>query len=135
MQNEDTLWKEKQHALMATIPISSNDNFEPFSLLWLDALVNKSKENLQTASKLRLIIPYVQVFETVAECERYINETSIDERLILIVSGRLGQELVPRIHRHRQILSIYIYCLNKNANSEWAKYFPKVRFLLSIGGI
>lgn len=112
---------------MATMPISSNINFEPFSLLWLDGSVNKSKDNLETASKLRLIIPYVQVFETIAECEHYINRTSIDERLILIVSGRLGQDIVPRIHHYRQILSIFVYCMNKNANEEWAKYFPKVR--------
>jgi hypothetical protein len=48
------------------------------------------------------------------------------DRIILIVSGRLGQIIVPEIVQYRQITSIYVYCMNKEANEKWAKQFNKV---------
>ena len=111
--------------------ISKDVNFETASLLWLDASANKSKENLETAHKLRSIIPHLQIFETTNDCEEYIRQSSTHDRLIIIVSGRLGQEILPQIHSYRQILSIYVYCMNKRANEEWAKHFTKIKNVIN----
>jgi hypothetical protein len=111
---------------MATLPSSKDTNFETIYLIWLDAYVNQSKENLEIQQQFRSIIHHLEIFESVHDCEQYIQQTSKTDRFFLIVSGRLGQEIVPRIHQYRQILSIYVYCMNKKHNEEWAKHFSKV---------
>ncbi|CAF5071208.1 unnamed protein product, partial [Rotaria sp. Silwood1] len=45
----------------------------------------------------------------------------------MIVSGQLGQEIVPSIHKLQQVVSIYVYCMNKKKNEQWARTFAKVK--------
>jgi acetolactate synthase small subunit len=111
---------------MATIPILQDDNLETVYLIWLDASINKSKENLHVQQELRSIINHLKTFENVPDCEQYIHQTSTDDRICLIVNGQLGEEIVPRIHQYRQIFSIYVYCFNQKRNEEWSKHFTKV---------
>jgi len=111
---------------MATVPTIEGNNLETMYLIWLDASVNKSKENLDAQQQIRTIINHLKTFENVQDCEQYLHQTSKDDRIFLIVSGRLGQEIVPRIHHYRQICLIYVYCMDKKINEEWAKHFFKV---------
>ncbi|CAF3309085.1 unnamed protein product [Rotaria socialis] len=113
----------------AVCKTSSNmhdENLETFYLLWLDAEVNISEENRIAQQQLRSTINHVTTFEDGNLCQQYIQSISIYDRIILIVSGRLGQEVVPRIHDLRQLSSIYVYCIDKQKNEEWAKNFTKV---------
>jgi hypothetical protein len=48
------------------------------------------------------------------------------DRIIFIVSGRLGQKIVPRTHQLQQVFSIYVYCSDKKRHSQWTQEFPKV---------
>ncbi|CAF1184666.1 unnamed protein product [Rotaria sordida] len=45
----------------------------------------------------------------------------------MIVSGQLGKEIVPSVHNFRQVMSIYVYCINKAINEQWASRFVKVK--------
>ncbi|CAF3807343.1 unnamed protein product [Rotaria sp. Silwood1] len=45
----------------------------------------------------------------------------------MIVSGQSEQEIVPSIHKLQQVVSIYIYCMNKKKNEQWARTFAKVK--------
>lgn len=112
---------------MATIPPLEDNNLETIYLIWLDASVNKSQENLAAQQRIRSIINHLKTFETIETCEQYLHQISKDDRICFIVSGRLGQEIIPRIHHYRQIFSIYVYCMDKTINEEWAKQFSKVR--------
>jgi len=105
---------------------SSESNLETSSLVWLDALVNKSQESLDAQQRLRLSINRLETFEHEDDCEHYIRSLSKLDRIVLIVSGQLGQKIVPRIHEQRQIVSIYVYCGNKQKNEQWIKPFAKV---------
>ncbi|CAF0877888.1 unnamed protein product [Adineta steineri] len=99
---------------------------EIFSLIWLDANVDV-KDNRDTEVKLRSIINHIKKFQDIEQCEQYIDQTSQKDRLILIVSGPLGQEIVPSIHQLRQVISIYVYCMDKNSNEQWVHKFSKVK--------
>lgn len=101
-------------------------NLETYFLIWLDAKVNSSKENIKAQQKLRTSINHLIIFEDDHECEIYIQSVPKEERIILIVSGQLGQTVVPRTHRLRQIFSIYVYCMNKEKHVKWAQKFSKV---------
>ncbi|CAF4173882.1 unnamed protein product [Adineta steineri] len=120
---------------MATAVLPNDDFYkntddkclEIFSLIWLDANIN-IKDTRDTEMKLRFIINHIKKFQDVKQCQHYIEQTSQKDRLILIVSGRFGRELVPYIHQLRQVISIYVYCMDKNSNEQWALKFVKVKF-------
>jgi hypothetical protein len=103
-----------------------DDNLETFSLLWLDAQINTTEDNQQVQLKLRESINHLKTFDDQQQCQQYILSLSPQDRLVLIMSGRCGRQLVPQIHQLRQVSSIYIYCMDKTANEQWAKNFTKV---------
>ena len=65
-------------------------------------------------------------FENDQQCLQCIESIPKDDRIIFIVSGRLGQIIVPKIVQYRQIVSIYVYCMDREGNEKWAKKFKKV---------
>ncbi|CAF1529227.1 unnamed protein product [Rotaria sp. Silwood1] len=103
-----------------------NNDLEIFTLIWLDAEINGS-ENKQTQNDLRQLSDDFQTFDSIYDCETYIQSLSIDTRIVLIVSGRLGREIVPRIHDIKQIYSIYVYCFDREANLEWSNNYSKIK--------
>jgi len=112
---------------MAFIPWTrQKQNLETYFLIWLDAAVNSSEENVKAQQELRKSINHLTTFDDDNKCEEYIQSIPDDDRIILIISGQLGQKLVPRIHQLRQISSIYVYCTNKKPNEQWTREFSKV---------
>ncbi|CAF4142408.1 unnamed protein product [Rotaria sordida] len=95
-----------------------------FCLLWLDINVY---ENRDIEQKLRSITNDLRKFYDVKQCQEYIEQTSEKDRFILIVSGSLGREIVPSIHKYPQIISIYIYCVDKEGNEQWSSKYSKVK--------
>lgn len=106
-----------------------DNNLETFSLLWLDGEVNTNEENKSAQRRLRTIINQLKTFQDSKACKKYIKSFTEQDRIILIVSGRLSKELIPEIHHLRQLSSVYIYCWDKKAYKRWAKDFSKVRRL------
>ena len=111
---------------------TSDDNLETFSIFWLDPQVNQTEDNRNAQLKLREIINHLKTFDDQNECHQRILSLSQEDRLVLIVSGRCGQQLVPKIHHLRQVSSIYVYCMDKKANEQWAKDFIKIKCYCSI---
>ncbi|CAF5217191.1 unnamed protein product, partial [Rotaria magnacalcarata] len=87
---------------------ANNQNVEIFSLVWLD-----------------------QHVENVKKCQQYVEDLSSSDRVVMIVSGVLGQQIVPSIHKLEQVISIYVYCMNKERNKRWSKYFTKVKGVIN----
>ncbi|CAF3550270.1 unnamed protein product [Rotaria sp. Silwood1] len=104
-------------------------DLEISSLVWLDDSVNTLQESIDAQQRLRLLINQLKTFESKDLCEEYIKSLSELDRIILIVSGRLGQKIVPSIHQQQQIVAIYVYCGTREKNELWIKQFPKVRGL------
>ena len=106
---------------MATI---NDENLEMFCLIWLDA---NPSEGRDTEQKLRALINHLKKFQDVKRCQEYIEQRTQHDRLVLIVSGQLGREIVPNIHKLRQVISIFVYCMNRQANEQWSSKFAKVK--------
>ncbi len=87
--------------------------------------MNLTEENFRAQVKLPKIFNFFRTFETNEECKTYI-QWSVNEKIILIVSGRLGRELVPQIHHLKQIVAIYIYCANMKEHEQWSNIYDKV---------
>ena len=97
-----------------------------FSLCWLDSEINATDDNRKTEARLRSIFDQLKTFSDVDQCEKFIESYSEKYPINLIVSGKLGRAIVPKIHQLQQISSIYVYCLDKEINEEWAYVFEKV---------
>ena len=104
---------------------------EIFCLIWLDDNMD-AKDNRHTEQQLRAIINRLKKFQDVKQCQKYIEERSQNERIVMIVSGRLGREIVPSVHNHRPVISIYVYCMDKEGNKEWTDKYAKVHLSLMI---
>ncbi len=105
---------------------STDENLESLSLIWLDAEVNNSRENIDVQKRLRSTINFLKTFHDATECENYIRAIPDGDRMLLIVSGGMGQKIVPRIYALRQILAIYVFCYDKKKHEEWAQQYIKV---------
>ncbi len=108
--------------------IKPDNNFETYFLIWLDASIN-SEENRDAQEKFRSSIHYLQTFDKLDECEKYIRSVSSEDRIVFIVSGHFGQYLIPQIHHLRQLSSIYIYCANKDFHQQWCQQYYKVNLI------
>ncbi|CAF5033552.1 unnamed protein product, partial [Rotaria sp. Silwood1] len=119
---------------MATAILPSDDfltnandqQLEIFCLIWLDDNIN-TKDNRDTEQKLRAVINRLEKFQDVKQCQKYIEERSQSERVVTIVNGRLGREIVTSIYKLRQVISIYVYCTDKEGNKKWADKFAKIK--------
>ena len=98
------------------------NNLEIFYLIWLGNLVNPEFQQ-----QLRTIVNYLSIFEKEDACLQYIHSLNKDERVIFIVKGKLGQQIVPKIVHLQQIHSIYVYSNDKKSNEQWTKNYKKVR--------
>jgi tetratricopeptide (TPR) repeat protein len=45
----------------------------------------------------------------------------------MIISGSLGQHIVPRVHNMSQVDSIFIFCGNKKHHEQWVKDWAKIK--------
>ncbi|CAF3762472.1 unnamed protein product [Rotaria sp. Silwood1] len=84
-------------------------------------------ERRNTEQKLASLVKHFEKFQDRAQCQKYIEERSKKDRLVIIVGGQLGKELVPSVHNLRQVMSIYVYCMDKQRNEQWACKFAKVK--------
>jgi hypothetical protein len=94
-------------------------------IVWLDAEINTKIENQKAQQQLCTIVNRFKTFEDAYECEKYIRTISSKERILLIVNDQQGRQVVSHIHAFRQIISIYVYC--KEKNEQWTKQFSKVK--------
>ncbi|CAF0820684.1 unnamed protein product [Didymodactylos carnosus] len=104
----------------------SHFNLETHTLVWLDRDVNSTEDNLITQKKLRQAVNQIRVFDNTDECLNFLTDLK-DQKIALIVSGSYGRRIVPLVHDFRYLTSVYVYCINKSANEQWAKGYPKVK--------
>ncbi|CAF1058520.1 unnamed protein product [Didymodactylos carnosus] len=109
---------------------TTSTNLETFLIVWLDANVTKTQDNLDTYTELRAAVNYIKTFDELQKCEEYILRIK-REKIILIVSGGLGREIVPRLHDLVQLNCIYVFCMDQEANEEWSKNYSKVRSVIT----
>lgn len=102
-------------------------NLETFVLVWLDRKLETTSDNLALLVKLRASVNMIRTFTHLDTCRMFIESQSADDRLILVVSGECGEQLIPVVHDTDQINSIYIFCMNRIHHTEWARSYPKVK--------
>jgi len=52
-------------------------------------------------------------------------------KAVVIVSGRMGQILLPRINHMQNISSVIVFCGNIDFHKTWANKFEKIKGVVS----
>ena len=97
------------------------------NLVWLDANINKSTNDCQnTITYLRRTVNNIHIFTDSQECLQFLADMA-NEKTSIVISGSLGQQVMPRVHNLSQVDSIFIFCSNKNYHEGWVKDWPKIK--------
>ena len=95
-------------------------------VLWLDANVNESDENKATQEKLKELFPNrFEPFENSDDAIDYMKHKQNDQ-FLLITSGKIGEQIVPKINDYSYVTFIIIYCMSKQAHEQLASKYEKV---------
>ncbi|CAF2610615.1 unnamed protein product [Rotaria sp. Silwood2] len=110
------------------LPIRSIDrkNLESYYLFWLDSTV-RSPEFIETQDELRSIINYMKIFESNDECEKEFKKIE-NGKIFFIVNCVQGLLLLPKVHDHKQLHSIYMYHNRDNVDmNQIENQYNKIR--------
>jgi tetratricopeptide (TPR) repeat protein len=98
-----------------------------FVLIWLDSNINESDEHYcDSMNELRQIVNTIHTFTDADQCVDFLTEIK-EDKVFLVVTDVLGQQLVPRIHELPQLHSIYVFCGGKAKHEVWANEWAKVK--------
>ena len=96
-------------------------------LIWLDANIDVKKKYCQNViAQLRGVASTLNTFTDEEQCAQFLNVTK-EERVYMIISGTLTQNIVPRIHSMPQLVSIFVFCDNRQHYERWAKAWFKIK--------
>jgi len=96
-------------------------------LVWLDVSSDKPNDVTQkTLNHFCRVINLIKTFSDLEACYQYMNSIK-DEKILFVVSGSFGPQILPRIENFDQIYSIYIFCGNKANHIEWTKPYKKIK--------
>jgi hypothetical protein len=77
-------------------------------------------------TQLRRMVNDVNTFTDGDGCIQFIEDIN-DNKICMIISGSLGQHIVPRVHNMSQVDSIVIFCGNKKRHEQWTKEWSKIK--------
>ena len=96
-------------------------------LVWLDGKIDENQSDCQnTITQLRRAVNTIETFTDEQESLRFLEEMA-DEKICMIISGSLGQQVIPRVHNLPQVDSVFIFCSNKQYHEGWAKDWSKIK--------
>ncbi|CAF3539599.1 unnamed protein product [Rotaria socialis] len=90
--------RQSNFSLTEECRLVNDENFEELSIIWLDSDIFKTDDCLGMMSALRFIINDLHTFDNITECKNYISSIRTDEKIIFIVSGQLGEKIIPDIY-------------------------------------
>lgn len=107
---------------------SLTHNVQNFVLVWLDTNIDKVNDTdcRNTIQQLQKVVNTINTFTDANQCINFITNTT-DEHIFMIISGTLGEIIVPTIHNIFRIDSIYIFCRDELKHKQWAKNWFKIK--------
>lgn len=103
-------------------------NVQNFLLVWLDANIDTDNNSdcRHTITQLQKIVHTIHRFTDHNQCIHFLADIK-DEKVLMIISGALGEIIMPDIHDMSQIYSIYIFCQNESKHKQWAQNWSKIK--------
>ncbi|CAF0781237.1 unnamed protein product [Adineta steineri] len=96
-------------------------------LIWLDNNINDNNADCNNIIKqLKCVANNISTFTDADQCVNFI-QTITNNKVCIVVSGSLGQHIVPRMHDMSQMDTIFILCNNQEFDKQWTKEWPKIK--------
>ena len=96
-------------------------------VIWVNASIDQSNKDCQnTLVQLQNVVDDVHIFTQRDECIDFLTEVD-DVKISLIMTGTLGQQILPFVHDIPQLDGVYIYDSNKYSPEQWTKTWVKVK--------
>ena len=100
------------------LPRPAQRMIQNFLLVWLDANFDESKADFKRSiQELRRIVASINTFTDAQECINFLSDIK-KEKVFMIVSGSLGQQVVSKIESWPQFDSIYVFCSDKSFHEQ-----------------
>ncbi|CAF0997694.1 unnamed protein product [Adineta steineri] len=95
--------------------------------IWLDNDINEnSADYSDTIKQLKGVINNVNMFTDGNQCVEFI-QASTNNKICMVISGSLGQCIVPCVHDMSQVDTIFIFCNNQEWHKQWTEEWPKIK--------
>ncbi|CAF3043552.1 unnamed protein product [Rotaria sp. Silwood2] len=102
-----------------------------FRLVWLDTNINRSNPDCyNTLTRLRRVVSSIDTFTAIDPCVDFLKNIH-DETAFMVVSGSLGEKVIPIVHSMAQLDSIFVFCSNKARYEHLMAASPKVKGILT----
>jgi tetratricopeptide (TPR) repeat protein len=96
-------------------------------LVWIDGTIDPSDSNWQRMlDGMKAVVNTTQVFTRADLCHDYLR-TMEKTKALVITSGSVGRDIVPKIHGLKQVDAIYIFCADRSRHAEWTQEWVKVK--------
>ena len=96
-------------------------------LILLDSQHNESDHSIRhPIAQFRNLFNNSRTFSDATNCANFINEMK-DFKAYMVVSGTLGEQIVPSVHVMPQLNSIYVFCSEKLHDEQWPRNWSKVK--------
>ena len=100
---------------------------ENFVVVWLDPAVEKFRTDYEKSiQELRRIVNWIKTISDSDECLKFLRQIK-DERIFVIASGGLGQKIIDELQKMRTIVTVYIFCVEKEKHKKSAKNYTKIK--------
>ncbi|CAF1266407.1 unnamed protein product [Adineta steineri] len=110
-----------------TVPSTRQRIAQNYLLVWVDESIDETKKNCQnTLTQLRAVINDVTICTQSDQCIQFLDKFK-DEKAFVIISGSLGEHLVPEIHAMPKLDAIYIFYNNTSSHQLWTKDWNKIK--------
>ncbi|CAF1295657.1 unnamed protein product [Adineta steineri] len=100
---------------------------QSYSVIWVDGNVDEAHSDCQNIlEQLRHVVNHVTICKEPEHSIKCLNNID-DQKVFIISSNDLGQDLVPQIHSMKNVHAIYIFCENKEKHEQWTKQWSKIK--------
>jgi hypothetical protein len=89
-------------------------------------IYDNSTYSRNTIIQLHRVVNTINTFTDGNKCIQFLDKIT-DNKVCMIISGSLGQYIVPRVHNMYQVDSIFIFCGNKKHHEQWTKEWSKIK--------
>ena len=106
-----------------------------FEIVWLDQQQIQNADEpdyLNRRVDLNQFFNCLRVVNTSESCLTHLSTLDIADKVLLIVSGSLGEHTLPLVHEQEQIVSIFIFCDDIIKHREWASKYLKIRGVFNV---
>ena len=124
---KDSDTKSPKSLTLKSVDPAERCALQNYLLIWADDKIEvTSKSHQQALERLRNVVNDLTVFTAVDTCATFLQGIT-KEKVFVIVSDRLGRELLPRIHPMVQLDTIYISSNNRSRCEKWTKDWCKIK--------